>query len=95
MCQIGVLREAPFPTHWESPTFITPKKDGRVRWVSDFRELNKALVQDVYPLPVIHDVIMKRKGFDCFYSFGFDNDVLRTRIGLGKQSVNYYCYILW
>ena len=66
MCEVGVLRKAPRPTQWASPTFITPKLDGRVRWVSDFRALNKALVRDVYPLPVIHDVIMKRQGYKFF-----------------------------
>jgi len=26
LCKIGVLREAPYPTQWASPTFITPKR---------------------------------------------------------------------
>jgi hypothetical protein len=54
------------PATFLSPTFIIPKKDGRVRWVSDFRKLNSMIMRKVYTLPRIHDILRKRSGYQYF-----------------------------
>ena len=46
--------------------FHNPKKDGRIRWISDLRQLNKVVVQKQYPLPIINDILPKRTGYSHF-----------------------------
>ena len=60
--RIGVL-EKTGRAEWIAGTFIKPKKDGRVRWLSDFRALNRALRRKVYPLPRIQDILQRRKEY--------------------------------
>ena len=76
----GVLERVEGLLEWAFSTFIIPKKDGRVRWVTDFRELNKLLVRKSYPIPKIQDIMNGRSNYRYF-----------TKIDL---SMMFYCFML-
>ena len=76
----GVLERVEGLSEGSFPTFIIPKKDGRVRWVTDFRELNKLIVRKSYPLPKIQDIMNGRCNYKYF-----------TKIDL---SMMFYCFEL-
>ena len=65
LVELGVFRCCG-RTDWAAGTFIIPKKDGRVRWISDFRQLNKVVRRRVYPLPRIQDILTRRPGYRFF-----------------------------
>ena len=62
LCELNVLKRIN-RSEWGSPTFIIPKKDGTVRFISDFRELNKLIKRKPFPLPKIQDLLLKLEGF--------------------------------
>jgi hypothetical protein len=45
------------------PSFIIPKKDQTVCFLSDFWEVNKRLVRKPFPIPKISTVLQEIKGF--------------------------------
>ena len=51
------------PSEWIAGSFIIPKKDGSVRWISDFRALNKASKRKAYPIPRIGCLLPRPTGW--------------------------------
>jgi len=62
LCDLGVLEWQP-ASEWASPSFIVPKKDQTVRFLSDFREVNKRIIRKPYPIPKISTVLQEMEGF--------------------------------
>ena len=55
--QTGRIRPSKSPV--AAPVFFVKKKDGRLRFVQDYRKLNAATVKNVYPLPLVSDILNK------------------------------------
>ena len=62
LVRAGILRKVN-RSEWAAPTFIIPKKDGTVRFISDFRELHIRIRRTPYPIPKIQDLLLKLEGF--------------------------------
>jgi hypothetical protein len=61
LCDLGVLEFSPIRI--ASPSFIIPKKDNTVCFISNFREVNKQLVRKPFPIPKISTVLQELEGF--------------------------------
>jgi hypothetical protein len=46
-----------------APTFIIPKKNGTVRFISEFRRLNEELKRKLYPIPKITKMLQELEKF--------------------------------
>ena len=55
MLDIGVIRESHSP--WASNIVPVRKKDGKIRFCIDFRQLNKRTVKDAYAIPRMEDTL--------------------------------------
>ena len=83
LCDLNVLKRIN-RSEWGSPTFIIPKKDGTVRFISDFRELNKLIKRKPFPLPKIQDLLLKLEGFQ--YATSLDLNMGYYHIELSPDS---------
>ena len=62
LVNLGVLKKQP-SSEWASPTFIIPKSNQTVRFISDFREVNKRIIRTPFPIPKIKDLLTEMEGF--------------------------------
>jgi len=62
LVELGVIEWQP-TSEWAAPSFIQPKKNGTVQFLTDFRRLNERLVRKPFPLPKISTVLQELEGF--------------------------------
>jgi hypothetical protein len=65
LVRVGVLAVQQ-ESEWVSPSFIIPKKGGRVCWISNLHQLNKVIRRKQYLLPIITDILCKHSGYKFF-----------------------------
>ena len=62
LVDIGVLTPVQ-ESRYGTPVFIIPKKEGTVRFITDFRRVNKNVVRKPYPIPRIGETMQQLEGF--------------------------------
>ena len=71
----GYIRPSKSPI--ASPVFFVKKKDGKLRFVQDYRRLNEFTIKNRYPLPLVADIIGQLRGARYFTKFdvrwGYNN----------------------
>ena len=72
----------------EAPVFFVKKKDGSLHLVQDYWKLNKIMVKNSYPLPLVSDVLTCLHGAEFFtvlnLHWGFNN-VQNSQSGLQME----------
>ena len=62
LVKIGVLERVQ-ESEWGTPVFIIPKKEGTVRFLTNYRKANGQIVRKPFPIPRIADTLQQLDGF--------------------------------
>ena len=59
---------APCHSPYSSPAMLVPKKNGKLRLVVDYRQLNKQTIKSTWPIPSLEEIFDTLDGSACFTS---------------------------
>ncbi len=86
LIELGVLKKVN-NSEWGAPTFIIPKKDGTVRFLTDFRELNRRILRKPFPIPKIQDMLLNLEGFQYATSLDLNMGYYHIMLTPGAQKL--------
>ena len=69
LADIGVLTPVQ-KSQYGTPILIIIKKEGTVRFISDYRNINQIIIRKPRPLPIVGDIMKKLEGLK--YSTAFN-----------------------
>ncbi|GBL89286.1 Retrovirus-related Pol polyprotein from transposon 297 [Araneus ventricosus] len=81
----------PCSSEYSSPVVIVRKKDGTQRVCIDYRRLNKVVVKDRFPLPLIEDILDRLQGSRVFSTIDLKNPFFH--VDVNKDSRKYTSFV--
>lgn len=81
----------PSNSEYASPIVLTHKKTGEIRICIDFIALNKIMVRDNYPLPLIEDQLDRLRGKQYFSKLDLKDGFYR--VAMAPDSIKYTSFI--
>lgn len=82
----------PSTSEYASPVVLVKKKDGNTRLCVDYRKLNKKIVKDRYPLPLIDDQVDQLQGSIFFSVLDLKDGFFHVPIS--EDSIKYTAFIV-
>lgn len=79
----GVVRES--SSEFASPIVLVNKKDGKKRLCVDYRKLNKEIIMNRYPLPLIEDHINHLQNATVFTTLDLENGFFHVKVDEDSQ----------
>ena len=74
----GYIRPSVSP--WRAPMLFMKKKDGTLRLCIDYRQLNKVMIRNKYPLPRIDDLFDQLRGAVVFFKIDLRSGYHQLRV---------------
>jgi hypothetical protein len=92
MLEVGVIQ--PSISEWASAPVLVKKKNGNLRWCIDYPYLNRVMVKDSFPLPVIEDCLDTLYGTKYFSTLDMASGYYQVQIS-EEDPKNGIHYTLW
>jgi Reverse transcriptase (RNA-dependent DNA polymerase). len=86
LVDIGVLTPVQ-DSEWGTHVFIIPKKDGTVRFITDYRKVNKLIKRKPYPLPRIANMLQELEGFQFASALDLNMGYYTIRLTPGAKDL--------
>jgi hypothetical protein len=86
LVKLGVLKRCS-DSEWAAPTFIIPKKNGKVKFISDFWKLNEMLKRMRYPISKIAQMLQELEKFAYATSLDFNTGFYTIKLNYDAQKL--------